>query len=120
MLLNNAEYQSSFDKAMACMVECEHCAQSCLTVSGMEACVKKCLDCAETCRTLASFMVRGSFFIAPLARACAEICEGCAKECESHDSSHCKKCAKSCHEAAEAYRQIENIRIDAKREASCC
>lgn len=27
MLLNHQKYQSSFDEAMACAVECEHCTE---------------------------------------------------------------------------------------------
>jgi len=30
MLLNHEQYQSSFDIAMACAVECEHCAEACM------------------------------------------------------------------------------------------
>jgi hypothetical protein len=33
MLLQHEEYQSSFDKAIACMVECEHCAEACRTAA---------------------------------------------------------------------------------------
>jgi hypothetical protein len=106
MLLNHEQYQSSFDKAMACAVECEHCAEACTGQPDMVKCARMCLDTAESCRTLATFMVRGSYFIAPLAKACAEICDTCAHECEKHDMEHCQKCACSCREAAEMYRQI--------------
>lgn len=117
MLLNQTEYQSSFDKAMACMVECEHCAQACLGISEMNDCVKKCLDCAEVCRTLATYMVRGSFFVAPLAEACIEICNSCAEECKSHDNSHCQKCAQACQQAVEVYQQIAGVK---QTTANCC
>ncbi len=30
MLLTHEEYQSSFDVAMRCVVECEHCAEACM------------------------------------------------------------------------------------------
>jgi hypothetical protein len=106
MLLNHEQYQSSFDIAMACAVECEHCAEACMGQPEMMKCSRMCLDTSESCRMLATFMVRGSYFIAPLASACAEICETCAQECEKHDMDHCKKCARSCREAAEVYRKI--------------
>ncbi|MFQ4140529.1 four-helix bundle copper-binding protein [Nodosilinea sp. PGN35] len=106
MLLNRENYQSSFDKAMACAVECEHCAEACMGNPSMMKCARMCLDTGDSCRTLATFMVRGSYFIAPMAKACAEICDTCASECEKHDAEHCKKCAQACREAAATYRQI--------------
>ncbi|MEO1209755.1 MAG: four-helix bundle copper-binding protein [Cyanobacteria bacterium J06638_20] len=114
MLLNHGEYQSSFDQAMACVVECEHCAEACIGNPDMVRCARMCLDTGESCRTLATFMVRGSYFIAPFAKACAEICDTCAQECEKHDMEHCQKCAQSCREAAGMYRQI----VDAAMAAS--
>jgi len=109
MLLNHEKYQSSFDKAMACAVECEHCAEACTGQPEMVKCARMCLDTADSCRMLATFMVRGSYFIAPLAKACAEICETCASECDSHDMDHCQKCAQACRSAAEVYRQIASV-----------
>lgn len=109
MLLNHEEYQSSLDKAMACAVECEHCAQACMGKPDMVKCARMCLDTGESCRSLATLMVRGSYFIAPMANACAEICEACATECEKHDMDHCKKCIESCRTAAKAYRQIASV-----------
>jgi hypothetical protein len=44
MLLNHEKYQSSFDKAMACAVECEHCAEACMGQPEMVKCVRMCLD----------------------------------------------------------------------------
>ena len=109
MLLQHEKYQSSFDKAIACMVECEHCAEACMGNSEMSKCARMCLDTAEGCRSLATLMVRGSYFIAPHAEACAEACETCANECDKHSSSHCTKCAEACRTAAEAYRQIAKV-----------
>ena len=109
MLLNHERYQSSFDKAMACAVECEHCAEACMGNPDMVKCARLCLDTGETCRSLATLMVRGSYVITPLANACAEICEACASECEKYDMEHCKKCAQACRTAAEAYRKIAGV-----------
>lgn len=47
MLLQHEEYQSSFDKAIACMVECEHCAEACMGNPEMKKCDHMCLDTAE-------------------------------------------------------------------------
>ena len=109
MLLVHEKYQSSFDTATKCAVECEHCAQACMGSEKMNQCVRYCLDCAEMCRTISTYMVRGSDFVAQATKACAEICEACAKECESHDSEHCAKCAKACREAVDAYQKIASV-----------
>ncbi|MGG6239342.1 four-helix bundle copper-binding protein [filamentous cyanobacterium CCP3] len=114
MLLNHEKYQSSFDEAMACVVECEHCAEACMGQAEMVKCARMCLDTGDSCRTLATFMVRGSYFIAPLANACAEICEACATECEKHDMEHCQKCAQACRTAANTYRRIANTAVATK------
>ncbi|MDY7021073.1 MAG: four-helix bundle copper-binding protein [Cyanobacteriota bacterium] len=111
MLLNHEQYQSSFDKAMACAVECEHCAEACTGNPDMIKCARICLDTGETCRSLAILMVRGSYFIAPLAKACAEICDACANECEKHDMDHCKKCAEACRTAVETYHHIVDAAV---------
>jgi hypothetical protein len=111
MLLNHEKYQSSFDKAIACAVECEHCADACTGNPDMIKCVHMCLDTGETCRSLATLMVRGSYFIAPLAKACAEICEACANECEKYDMEHCQKCAEACRTAVETYRHIVDAAV---------
>lgn len=111
MLLIHEKYQSCFDKAMACAVECEHCAEACTGNPDMIKCARMCLDTGETCRSLATLMVRGSYFIAPLAKACAEICDTCASECEKHNMDHCKKCAEACHTAVETYRHIVDAAV---------
>lgn len=109
MLLTHSEYQSSFDVAIYCAVECEHCAEACMGSPDMVKCARFCLDCAEICRTSGIYMVRGSYFISHLAQACAAICEACAGECDKHKAEHCQKCAKACRQAAEAYRKIADV-----------
>lgn len=47
MLLQHEEYQSSLDKAIACMVECEHCAEACMGNPEMKKCDRMYLDTAE-------------------------------------------------------------------------
>jgi hypothetical protein len=37
------------DACLACMIECEKCAISCLTMAGHQECVKLCRDCADIC-----------------------------------------------------------------------
>lgn len=109
MLINHEQYQSSFYKATACVVECEHCAEAFMGQSEMVKCACMYLDTGESCRTIATFMVRGSYFIRPIANACAEICETCSKVCEKYDLEHCKTCTHSCREVAGEYRKIAKV-----------
>ncbi len=109
MLLVHEQYQSSFDIALKCAVECEHCAEACMGQTDMVKCARTCLDCAEICRTISTYIVRGSRFISDLARTCAEICQACADECSSHDMKHCQKCAQACRDAVKEYKNIAAV-----------
>ena len=101
--------QSSFDIAVHCAYECEHCADSCIGDEMMAECARICRDCADICWTASAFMSRGSRFIAQLVNTCIPICEACAAECEKHDSEHCRKCAVACRSAADGYRKIATV-----------
>ncbi len=92
-----------------CAVECNHCTSACLEeqdVKMLAKCIKLEIDCAEICRLATSFLARGSEHAEHILKECAEICEACAKECESHSHmEHCKKCAEVCRKCAEACQQ---------------
>ncbi|PAV30537.1 hypothetical protein CIL05_05400 [Virgibacillus profundi] len=51
-------------------------------------------------------LVRGTPFAAPLAKACAEICEAYGNECKKHDHDHCQRCAQACFDCAETCRKL--------------
>ncbi len=92
-----------------CAAECNHCTSACLEeqdVKMLAKCIKLEIDCAEICRLATSFLARGSEHAEHILKECAEICEACAKECESHSHmEHCKKCAEVCRKCAEACQQ---------------
>lgn len=101
------QYQTSIDAAVHCAYECEHCADT--SIGSMAKCARLCRDCAQLCWTIAGFMSRGSRFIPQVVRACIDICEACASECEKHDNEHCQSCAKACRTAVEEYRKVVNV-----------
>lgn len=101
------QYKTSIDAAIHCAYECEHCADTCM--GSMAECARLCRDCAQMCWTIAGYMSRGSQFIPQVVRACIDICEACASECEKHDNEHCQSCAKACRVAVEEYRKVVSV-----------
>lgn len=92
----------SIEVCLACMVECEKCIESCLTMKGHEECVRLCRDCADLCDLYARFSARNSQFASLIWDVCLKSCEACLNECNKHDSECCKKCAAACERCIEA------------------
>ena len=93
------------------------------------------LDCAEICQTSANFMLRGSDLHREVCRACAVICENCAKDCERYTvpgegagapmsrhsgpsgvskedgDSQLKYCAEVCRQCAQSCREMSEMRM---------
>jgi hypothetical protein len=100
----------------SCIEECLHCYQTCLAAAShhcLEAGRKHVepnhfrlmLACAEMCRTAAHFMLIGTRHHKHTCRACAEICEECAADCEQMGDvpecvDLCRRCAESCKKMA--------------------
>ena len=109
--------QTAIDPPMqACIKACEDCHRICLTTA-MRYCLEKggehvgpehfrlMLSCAEMCQTSANFMLSASTMNRSTCRACAEICDACAKSCEKMTGMEecakaCRSCAQSCHAMA--------------------
>jgi hypothetical protein len=99
-----------------CIKECLDCYKTCtetrlycLAMGGEHAGPKHLATleaCAEICRLSAHLMMIDSEFQDKLCKLCAEICEDCAKDCDSFtddDVMHacadvCKRCALACRE----------------------
>ncbi len=101
--------QTSIDAVIHCAYECEHCADVCIAEMEMAECLRLCRDCAQMCWTIAGFMSRGSQFIPQVSRACIDICEACAAECEKHDDDHCQSCAKACRRVIEELNKVVSV-----------
>jgi len=91
----------------------EWCADECLGSEEMERCARLCRDVADVTSLHARFMARGSDYSHHFARACAEVCEACADECEQHDVDHCQVTAEVLRECAESCQTMANARSGA-------
>jgi hypothetical protein len=104
------------DEMKSCIAECLRCYQTCLSMA-MGHCLEiggqhtepkhftLMMACAEICRTSAHFMLLGSELHKLTCRACAEICEQCAADCERIGEMRecvdaCRRCAESCQKMA--------------------
>lgn len=91
--------------AMFCAEMCTSCADACSAERmDMRQCIRSCLDCADVCGATARLAVRraGSnvAVLKLMLESCAQVCEQCATQCESHEHGHCKLCAQMCRECA--------------------
>ena len=105
------------DSMRSCIQECTNChgicvetVTHCLEMGGKHAeaaHIRLMLDCAEICQTSANFLLRGSELHGRTCGVCAEVCDRCAKECESHTGDeHMQACAKTCRSCAESCRKM--------------
>ncbi len=88
-----------------CINHCNYCADACLdedNVKMMVDCIRTDRVCAETCAALSQILATGHKDVKGLVEYCIEICNACAEECEKHDHSHCRECAKACRNCAQA------------------
>jgi hypothetical protein len=104
------KYQHLIALVDECAMMCNHCAIECMQeedVRDLQRCIRLNLDCAEVCTTAANLMSRGSEFAERFNERCAEICNSCAAECESHKHmEHCRECAEICRKCAEACMEM--------------
>ena len=102
-----------------CIAHCDDCHRACIAAlvyclgrggDHAEAShVRLLRDCAQTCSTSADSMLRGSDAHRGTLRACAEICERCAEDCDRFENDQemeecariCRTCAESCLRMAE-------------------
>lgn len=100
----------------ACVEACLRCHSTCLGMSShhcLEAGGKHVeaqhfrlmLACAEMCRASAAMMLIGTEHHRASCRACAEVCDACAKSCEEVGAMEecvqaCRACAEHCHKMA--------------------
>lgn len=73
-------------------------------------------DAADICKAAAAFLLRGSFLHHVTCRACAEVCERCAAQCDAFARKEvalracvaaCWSCAEACRRAVTARPSIE-------------
>jgi hypothetical protein len=109
--MSHEKFQNCIDACVACAVECEHCATSCLNedmVKDLTKCIALDRECASVCRSAAELMSIGGVHATLLCQVCADICDACAEECERHSDhmDHCRECAEECRRCSEECRMM--------------
>lgn len=95
---------------MGCYHVCTETIQHCLAEGGTHAeraHINLLMDCAHLCLTVAGFRMRRSPYSLKLAAICSELCEECAKDCESFDDdTDMKRCVVACRACAKTCRNM--------------
>jgi hypothetical protein len=108
--MSREQFQKCIDACIACAIECEHCATSCLReddVKMLTRCIAKNRESAAVCRAAAELMTISGDHAYQLCQLCAEVCDHCAAECEQHaHMEHCQLCAEECRSCAEKCRTM--------------
>jgi hypothetical protein len=108
--MSHLENKRLLEALAKCADECSHCLTACLDeqdVKMLARCIRLNIDCAEICRVISGFIARGSEHAPHMLPECAEICEDCARECDSHGHmEHCARCAQVCRDCAEACKVV--------------
>ncbi len=97
-----------------CIEACQRCHDQCLTdvqrslTLGADhaapAHVALLIDCARVCATTAELMLTGSRFHRSMCGVCAQVCEGCAQQCEM--LGELDDCARACRDCAQRCEQM--------------
>lgn len=111
--VQDTQMQECIDNCMECAAVCRTTIQHCLRQGGKLAAqpyIRLMADCAEICQTSANFMLRESDMHAHTCKACADVCERCARECQSmRENSLVSRCAEACQRCADSCRRMSNV-----------
>jgi hypothetical protein len=108
--LDGKSLADAIEACLDCAAICTMCADACAAepnVAQLRRCIRLNLDCADLCGAVARLLGRtGDPHMSALraaVEACAEICVGCAEECQKHsEHEHCQRCAEACSACARA------------------
>jgi hypothetical protein len=99
------QYQAFLDAVNHCALECQAAAE--IPAAELTDCTSLCRDCADLCWICAAtLMNRGPRFVALMAQACADLADGCARECQKYPNDRLQQCAIACEQVIAEYRQI--------------
>lgn len=105
------DHSALIQELINCALKCEACATACLHeehIKMMTHCMELDRDCADVCMVTAKLLQRDSEIAHQMLVICAEICQRCANECNTHEHDHCQACAKACEACAQACNQHLN------------
>jgi len=95
-----------------CVATANDCLRHCVGMLAMKdytmsGCVNTAYQVVAACGALQALAALNAAHVPAFAKATAEVCAACQKECEKYpDSSECKACAESCKTCAQACRKI--------------
>ena len=95
-----------------CAIICRQAAIHCLSKGGDHATrdhIRLLWDCSDICQTSAAFMTRGSPHHTHTCKACAALCDICAKACGKMSDSIVQSCAETCRHYAELCHEMSSI-----------
>ena len=106
----STEMQECMEECQFCHSTCTETISYCLNKGGMHAeasHIRLLMDCAQICQVAGDYMLRGSDLHGITCRACAEVCERGARDCERFgDEEQMKLCAQACRDCADSCRKM--------------
>jgi Cys-rich four helix bundle protein (predicted Tat secretion target) len=106
------EIQVLQENCAHCVVTANDCLRHCIGMLAMKdysmtGCVNTACQVVAACGALQALAAVNSPKVPAFAKATAEICAACQKECEKYpDTAECKACAESCKTCADECRKI--------------
>ncbi len=106
------KYKDLQDACGHCVATANDCLRHCLGMLAMKdysmsGCINTSYQVVAACGALQALAAVNAAQVPAFAKATAEVCAACQKECEKYpDSPECKACAQSCKACGEACRKI--------------
>lgn len=106
-------HRKLIETALDCVGRGDSCAAHCVELMGDgDTSLKDCLVSVNAmlpmCATLARYAASDAKRLKQLAKVCIDICDDCAKACETHAAEHevCKLCGESCEACIKACENL--------------
>lgn len=106
MNMHPAKYKALQDACLHCVQTANDCLRHCIGMLAMKdysmtGCFNTAYQVAVSCGALQALAAVNSSAVPLFAKAAAQVCEACQKECEKHlDTPECRACAESCKACA--------------------
>ncbi len=112
MSMHPPKYKTLQDDCGHCVATANDCLRHCIGMLAMKdysmtGCINTAYQVVAACGALQALAAVNSPAVPAFAKATAEICAACQKECEKYpDTPECKACAESCKTCADECRKI--------------
>ncbi len=112
MSMHPPMYKALQDDCGHCVATANDCLRHCIGMLAMKdysmtGCINTAYQVVAACGALQALAAVNSPQVPAFARATAEICAACQKECEKYpETAECKACAESCKTCSEECRRI--------------